>query len=134
MDELPVKRPIFSVVVEAHRRRFNVVGSIRRGDRIAVCRVLLCRFPGAISIFNYIRRGPGHRGRDCRQAEPCVFGGLGRFNQLADGHFADAQPLRDRTVAHPLALQYREDAQIARRSADVRALFGQTPGPRQSAG
>ena len=37
--------------------------------------------------------------------------GLRRSDQLADGLLADAQPVRDRPVAHPLALQHLDAAQ-----------------------
>src|SRR5262249_52448095 len=56
VGELPIKRPIFSVAVEAHRYRLILVRSLGRGDQSAVCRVLFRRSRGAISIF-VARRG-----------------------------------------------------------------------------
>src|SRR5215831_10048816 len=51
VGELPIKRPIFSVAVEAHRHRLIVIRSLRRADRIELRCVLLHRSSAAISIL-----------------------------------------------------------------------------------
>src|SRR5215471_21676169 len=118
MRELPIKRPIARVAVEAHRYRIIVVCSLRRTDWMTITCVVVRRRSCAIDMVA-AWRGRRHltlrrlfrRGRDPSQCELRVGGGLRRSDQLADGVLGDAQPLRDRAVAHPLALQHLDAAQ-----------------------
>src|SRR5262249_8393303 len=107
---------IARVVVEAQRHRFIVVRSLRREEWI-LC-LLRRRLSGAICLFAAprIRRHAGRprilRGRRHRgQSKLCDLKRLRWSYQLADSLLGDAQLLRDRTVAHPLALQRLDAAQ-----------------------
>jgi hypothetical protein len=55
--------------------------------------------------------GAWESGRDLGERKLRTLGALRRSDQLADGLLADAQPVRDRPVAHPLTLQHLDAAQ-----------------------
>ncbi|HEY6992092.1 MAG TPA: hypothetical protein VH397_00130 [Xanthobacteraceae bacterium] len=57
------------------------------------------------------RRLARRRGRDPDERKLPVVGGLASSDQLADGLLAHSQPVRDRPVAHPLALEHLDAAQ-----------------------
>src|SRR5712692_2934224 len=117
MGELPIERSIARVAVEAHRHRLTVFR--RRGDRIAVACAVLRRWHGAIHIIagrrcrRYATRRwlPHRRGGDLGERKLRAVDGLRSSNQLANSFLADAQPMRDRPIAHPLALQHLDAAQ-----------------------
>jgi hypothetical protein len=114
MGELPIESPIARIAVEAHRHRLVVVP--RRGDPIAVADTVLGRCCGSIAgqlcrRHGFCQRRPCRRGGDLGERNLRALGGLRRSDQLADGFLADAQPVRDRPVAHPLALQHLDGAQ-----------------------
>src|SRR5215472_3492003 len=92
MRELPIKRPIARVAVEAHRYRIIVVCSLRRTDWMTVTCVVVRRRSCAIDLVAAWRgcrpltlRRLFRRGRDASQCELRVGGGLRRSDQLADG-------------------------------------------------
>ena len=57
------------------------------------------------------RRSRCRRGRQCGEPKLLAPGWLRSADLLANGFLADAQPVRDRSVAQPLALQHLDAAQ-----------------------